>query len=308
LKPNTLAFTGKDIMLLIICMLCGLLFSTLLLAALIQFNVFPSSPLPERVAHEGIFSHLHAMILINHIGFFILPSVLFFWIRRVYWPEALGIASFPSLKEGLLASLAILFSLSFVLFVYEWNKALPLPDWATSMESDAEAKIQALLSNTSVAAFFINVFLVAVLPALGEEFIFRGILQNAIISITRKPWLAILASATVFSAIHMQFEGFFPRMLLGVLLGYLYVISKNIWLPILAHFINNASQVLLKYLTDWANWDTKALEEAEISGLQAMVSFVITVLLCRYLYVFYSRKEKTSENRAAISDQSQAGI
>ncbi|MDV7390186.1 CPBP family intramembrane glutamic endopeptidase, partial [Arthrospira platensis SPKY1] len=116
---------------------------------------------------------------------------------------------------------------------------------------------------------------------------------------TRKPWLAILASAAVFSAIHMQFEGFFPRLLLGVLLGYLYVISKNIWLPILAHFINNASQVLLKYLADWANWDTKALEEAEISGLQAIASFGITVLLCRYLYVFYSRKENTAENRSS---------
>ena len=89
--------------------------------------------------------------------------------------------------------------------------------------------------------------LIAVLPAICEEFFFRGVLQRLFIQITRRPWVGIIITAVLFSAFHGQFFGFFPRLLLGILLGAIYWYSGSIWPAVLGHFINNAVQVILVY-------------------------------------------------------------
>jgi hypothetical protein len=93
----------------------------------------------------------------------------------------------------------------------------------------------------------VNLFVVAVLPALGEELLFRGALQGTLLKHTKNIHLSIWVSAALFSAIHMQFFGFFPRMILGAMFGYLVVWGGSLWYSIWAHFINNAAMVLLMY-------------------------------------------------------------
>ncbi len=60
--------------------------------------------------------------------------------------------------------------------------------------------------------------------------------------------MGIWVSAILFSALHMQFYGFFPRMLLGAFFGYLLLWSGSLWLPIIAHFVNNCVAVIFYYL------------------------------------------------------------
>jgi len=110
------------------------------------------------------------------------------------------------------------------------------------------AKLTELLLNVhTLATLVFNVFLIAVIPALGEELFFRGAVQG-ILRQKMNVKVAIWITAILFSAIHMQFYGFFPRMLLGAFFGYLLFWSENLWLPIVAHFTNNGIAIIFYYL------------------------------------------------------------
>ena len=106
---------------------------------------------------------------------------------------------------------------------------------------------------------FINLLMIAIIPAIGEEFFFRGLLQRIFSNWVRNTHWGIIISAFLFSAIHMQFYGFFPRFLLGAMFGYLFVWSGSLWLPVLAHFINNSLAVIAYYLVSIRVLDEKVV-------------------------------------------------
>ena len=120
------------------------------------------------------------------------------------------------------------------------------------MEEQARAVMTAILDMDSVRILLINIILIAVLPALGEEILFRGILQNELEQWLQKPHLAIWLSGLVFGLIHLQLEGLLPRVILGVSLGYCYFLTRNLWVPIVLHFLNNGLQVIGNYYSEQA--------------------------------------------------------
>jgi membrane protease YdiL (CAAX protease family) len=93
----------------------------------------------------------------------------------------------------------------------------------------------------------INLFIIAILPAVGEEFFFRGVLQKILIKLFKSGHVAIWVTAFIFSAMHFQFFGFVPRFILGLIFGYLFFWSGTLWLPVISHFINNAVPVIMAY-------------------------------------------------------------
>ena len=115
------------------------------------------------------------------------------------------------------------------------------------MEGEVSGMVQGLLVMESPGELLFNLLVVAVAPAIGEELVFRGVVQQQFYRIARTRGLAIWITAFLFSAVHLQFEGFLPRFLLGALLGYLFLWSKNLWIPILAHFFFNGLQVVGQY-------------------------------------------------------------
>jgi hypothetical protein len=135
------------------------------------------------------------------------------------------------------------------------NDMMKLPDflngleaWMKTMEEEAEKLTRAFMQMPTPGAFLFNMFMIALLPAIGEEFMFRGLIQRLF-----KEWLgnihvAIFLSALLFSAMHMQFYGFLPRMVLGIVFGYLFYWSGSIWIPVFAHFIQNGLVVMVTYL------------------------------------------------------------
>jgi hypothetical protein len=129
---------------------------------------------------------------------------------------------------------------------------------------------------TSVCDLFFNLLIIAVLPALGEELLFRGYLQQKMCQWIRKPILAIIITAILFSAIHMQFLAFLPRFALGVVLGYLFYWSGSLWLPIIAHFLNNALVITFAYptLSNYAYLNTN-----KATWQEAFFSFTAVLLL-----------------------------
>jgi hypothetical protein len=119
--------------------------------------------------------------------------------------------------------------------------------WMLEKEEKASFLTRSLLDSASFEIFLVNLIVMALIPAMGEEFLFRGILQPVFIRWTGKNQWGIWLTAMVFSAVHFQFLGFVPRLLLGVLFGYLFFWTKNLWVPVAAHFLNNATVVSGQY-------------------------------------------------------------
>ena len=137
----------------------------------------------------------------------------------------------------------------------QWNMTLQLPDflidfeqWARQKEAEIHKMTVLLATCTSTVDFLSGLLVLALLPAVGEELVFRGMVQGLLRSITKNMHVAICLSAFVFSAIHLQFYGLLPRFLLGALLGYVYAWTQDLAFPIVAHFFNNASALLLLLL------------------------------------------------------------
>lgn len=182
--------------------------------------------------------------------------------------------------------------------VIEWfsivNQHLVLPSWMNSLEewmrnSEDQATdiTRAFLSSKGVSGLLGNLFIVAFLPAIGEELLFRGLLQQLIKKMTHNSHLGIWLTAAIFSALHLQFFGFLPRLLLGALFGYLLEWTGTLWLPIIAHFINNATGVLVFFFTgEGLEQDQTELPVFNNSTFfWALASGLVLWFLLRYLYL-----------------------
>jgi membrane protease YdiL (CAAX protease family) len=137
----------------------------------------------------------------------------------------------------------------------EWNAEMSFPEFAKGFENwarareDTAAELTKVLTNFgSIGELTFAVIIIAVLPAIGEELVFRGLIQNELYRGTRNIHASIWVAAFLFSAIHFQFFGFVPRLLLGALFGYLYYWSGSLSFAIFAHFVNNAVSVVALYL------------------------------------------------------------
>jgi membrane protease YdiL (CAAX protease family) len=140
-------------------------------------------------------------------------------------------------------------------FFTSFNMQLKFPTWLAGFEKWAQEKEAALKQLTdllttfhSLKDFLIVTLVIGVIPAIGEEFVFRGILQKIFFRGTHNMHIAIVISALIFSAIHLQFYGFLPRFFLGVLFGYLYWWTQNLAFPIAAHFFNNFATLIVLFL------------------------------------------------------------
>lgn len=151
------------------------------------------------------------------------------------------------------------------------------------LENDSTEALKALLRMETPLELLANLTLLAVLPALGEELVFRGILQRQLMRRIANPWVVILLSGAIFSFIHFQFEGFLPRWLLGVLLGWLYWRTGNFWVPVLAHFANNALQVVGQYLYGQKLTTVDLEQDVQIPWLAALMSAALVVVVARLL-------------------------
>jgi len=120
--------------------------------------------------------------------------------------------------------------------------------WMKNMEDAADLMIKRFIQTNSPGGISFNILMIAIIPAIGEEFLFRGVLQKIITSLTKNYHWGIWIAAFIFSALHFQFFGFIPRIILGALFGYLLVFTGSLWIPIFCHFINNLTGVIFLYL------------------------------------------------------------
>lgn len=178
------------------------------------------------------------------------------------------------------------------------NQKMALPDflksveaWMRHKEEEAKQMTIMLLTMNNVWTFALNLFMIAFLPAIAEELMFRGGVQRCINRLYGNPHIAIWITAIIFSAIHTQFYGFIPRMLLGAMFGYIYLWSGSLWYAMFAHFINNGYAVCVAFYMQKNNIP---LTDADKSINFAWYGYVISMLLTIALFKFF--KDKTVEH------------
>lgn len=225
--------------------------------------------------------------LLSAIGVFIVPPILFGWIVYRKPIASLSLKTFSTPINWLLVLASMVVTMPFMTWLVEFNEQLILPDflaplenWMKQSEQSAEALTKVFLTFNGVGSFVYILLIVAIVPAVGEELLFRGVLQKIMVSWFKNYHVAIWVTAILFSALHMQFYGFLPRMLLGALFGYVFYWSGSLWLPILGHFINNGSVVALSYLYPEVMENTEiTLFDSEINWIASIVSAVLMVVL-----------------------------
>lgn len=229
------------------------------------------------------------LLATQHLMVFILPGLMFGLVfYQGKFLNGLDLALHPGWHLSILGIFFLLAAYPLVNLSFLVNESIPLPAWANTFESQAEDTLKAILTMDTPLIFIFNLIIIAILPGIGEELIFRGILQKHIGLLFKSPVAAIWIAAFIFSAIHLQFEGFLPRMVLGAVLGYLYYWTRNLWVPIIAHAFNNGVQVVLIYVTgmDITNFD----EESSNQLQWWMIPLSITIMYLIYTSLLKNRK------------------
>ncbi|MDY0200562.1 MAG: CPBP family intramembrane glutamic endopeptidase [Bacteroidales bacterium] len=226
----------------LIFLLVGILLNSILFGGL-QSGLDTMSNLSSP---QGLMS-MRIMQVCQTTGLFLFPAlaIAFFSTSKIY--NFLGLKRLPAR----LVVVSILIMVAFipaVNLIASLNAKIPMPGWMLEMERAATELTKAMLMTDQLGLMLLNFFVVAIMPAVAEELFFRGLIQKYLVRWTKRTIWGVVIAAFIFSAIHMQFQGFIPRFLLGMLFGYLYVWSGSIWAPIAAHMANNGIAVVLYYL------------------------------------------------------------
>lgn len=230
-------------------------------------------------------------LLISQAFIFLVPALFYSWImfRKRMW-SFLAIQEILTGRQLLHIFLIMVMVIPLIQFSYEMNQNIPLPDWMTMLEESTADTLEQILQMDNLWVLFINVFLMALLPAVAEEMLFRGVIQQIGYRIFKAtPWISVWVTAIIFSTIHFQFAGFIPRLILGVLLGYLFYWSKNLWVPVAAHFVNNAISVISAYFYPEIIEEIDQAPVSDIPWYGTVGAVVILIPLVTYFKNSYSK-------------------
>lgn len=215
----------------------------------------------EAMALMADYSDPDAIVLLKYfqilqeLGLFLIPAVVagFLFSGSAFVYLRMDIASRPVI--WVLTLLVMVVSIPFFEWMITVNEAMTLPSWLGGLErwmketeAQAAGLTEAFLNVTTTGGFLVNFLMIAILPAIGEEFLFRGILQRLLHDWFRNIHVAILVAAILFGTMHLQFYGVFPRIFYGIVFGYLFYWSGSIWIPVFAHFINNGVAITVSFL------------------------------------------------------------
>lgn len=234
------------------------------------------------------------------LGMFLVPAIVTAFLFSHQPSRYLHIGAIPKLTDILLVVVLIFSVAPLINLIYEFNKMLQLPEfmsgveaWIRAKEDEMEKLTLAFLDMKTTGDLLSNVLVVGLLTALAEEFLFRGVLLRLFREMTGNMHVAILLTAILFSAIHMQFYGFIPRMLLGMLLGYLLWWSGNLWLPVLAHFINNSGAVVFAYIA--ARNQMPFNHETIGTAVSDLPVLIISALIAGYILFRFKKNAVAAE-------------
>ena len=234
--------------------------------------------------------------MLGSVGTFIIPAFLFSYLFDGDIFSYYKFRNPTGMAPMLLVILMMVSVIPFINYMAEINLKMEIPIRALdqllrTLESTAEEMMVAFTATKSFGGLLMNLLMIGVIAAVGEELIFRGLIQKLMTQMIKNPHLAILITALLFSAFHFQFFSFLPRFVLGLVLGYLMYYGQSIWYPILAHFVNNAMGVIYYYFNSRGSADDM-LEEIGTSTLIPVAAVVSLALFLLFAVLWYNQTER----------------
>lgn len=242
-------------------------------------------------------------IVLQDVIIFILPVIMTMILCAKKPLNFVEVDKSPSIISIALIIIAIIAAIPAMNVIIKWNEDIHLPESLSAIEtflrnaeSNAEATMSMLLGDITVVGMLISVLLVGILTGISEEIFFRGGLQNILIALFRNHHMAIWTTAFVFSAIHMQFFGFVPRLLMGVFFGYLVWWSSSLWTSVIAHAVNNSIVVISLWVvnTDKMSADINSIGTG---GSTESILLSVTSILLTAIVIWLIRTVNMPVNR-----------
>ncbi|RZM28170.1 MAG: CPBP family intramembrane metalloprotease [Pedobacter sp.] len=280
--------------------LAGLLISSVLGLAIVAVMYGKDVLLNPAAFITGDPKYLNGLKIIQimtSIGLFMAPAIALAWTEGKKLDQFYG---FKKPQVLLLLSVFVIMAVSSPITELTglMNQKMTLPgifkpieEWMRQKEDETMRMTIELLTVRSQWDFAVNMFMIALLPAIAEELMFRGGIQRSFSKMFGNHHVAIWVTAIIFSAIHVQFFGFVPRMLLGALFGYIYFWTKSLWYTMFAHFLNNGYAVCLALYLQKHNMP---LDSADNTSNFSWIGYAISILLT--IFALYYFKQQTSSH------------
>lgn len=227
---------------------------------------------------------------------FVGPSFLFAHVLLPDRIAGLTLGQLPNKTIVFLSCILIIAAQPLINFLASMNAEMHLPSfmaeteqWMKNSEETLKKFTEAFLADKSIGGLILNLFIIAFLAAVGEELFFRGVLQKILHLTIKNVHVAVWLSAIIFSAVHMQFFGFIPRVILGAVLGYLFAWSGSLWVPIIVHFVNNGAAVLFSYFSE-----VETIKEMERTGGSSndFIFVIASIIVTGGLMFLISKRKK----------------
>jgi uncharacterized protein len=296
----------KLVMFVILVFLFASVFTALagvLINLIYGINILSDPNALSDISNPSVINALKMMQVLSATGTFIVPPLIAAFVYSQQPMQFLSLTKAPSWLSILAVAGIVLFSTPLINQMMVWNQQMSLPgflktveEWMKGAESKAAELTVAFMKMDSVSDFLLNLLMIALLPAIGEELIFRGVIQQLFKAQIKNTFVAILFTSILFSAMHLQFYGFIPRMALGLLLGYLLEWSGSLWLPVLLHFLNNGAAVVLTYFYPEMQVDQVGINPGEL--WQVIISTLLTGVCIYFVFYHFYIQHKTKLSEA----------
>ncbi|MBI5372790.1 MAG: CPBP family intramembrane metalloprotease [Sphingobacteriales bacterium] len=234
----------------------------------------------------GVITYIRGLQVFQFFGLFLLPSLFCAWLFSTNSKKYLCLNRPVINSYWIIGIMVMILAIPFVQWLGELNRGIRFPSaieqWMKDKETGANKTVMALLSKRTLKDLLLNIICIAGLAAVGEELLFRGVAQRLFIKLFKNPWPGILVTAFLFSAMHLQFYGFFPRFVLGILLGIIYWYSGSLWTAILAHFVYDALLITLAYFNPSMLNEGNTVKLSSVA-LTAAFSFILVGLAVNWM-------------------------
>ena len=286
------------ILLVAVFLVLSTIFGIVIAIPIFGFEIFRDMTALDDLSNPRTIAILKYFQVVNQIGIFILPALFYAQLENRDVSGYLRLKGRININYLIISVFIIAASIPAINWLVEANEQMRLPEalsgveqWMRESEDRAKVLTDSFLNVNTVGGLVINLIIIALLAAVGEEFLFRGVILRIFNDWSQNVHLSVILSAILFSAIHFQFYGFFPRLFLGIMFGYIFLWTGAIWITVVLHFLFNGLTVVAYYL-----YNTGVIEtDIDAIGTSANTivligSVVSTVVLLTYLNLLTKKK------------------
>ena len=296
-RPGRSYFSGLLVLLgsVLVGMFAGSVLSMLLWTVATGQSIYALQTELSNPAYKEVLRWIQ--VISTFFVFFVPTIIVAFYMSRKPM-RFLGFNNYVSGKQYVLAILIMLAALPLSGALGELNEMIPLTPALEakfkSLEDQYMQQVKVISSIKGVPDYIASLILIAFLPAVFEELLFRGGVQNLLFRQSKNLWMAVIVTSIIFSAFHISFYGFLPRMMLGIVLGLIYQYTNNLWLPTIGHFINNAIGVTQLY---WYQMHGKTPEQAMKDDSMPIWAGVIGLVVVIVLFAQFRKQAELDKKR-----------